>query len=66
LIIGPAVFDGNVLPLDMASVFQALAECVQKAFDRARRSGIEKPDDRHRRLLRAGSERPCCRAAAGI
>jgi hypothetical protein len=24
---------------------------------------MEKPDDRYRRLLRAGNKRPCCRAA---
>ena len=29
LVVGPAVFDRHILALDVASVFQALAECTQ-------------------------------------
>src|SRR5262249_27646017 len=50
LIVGPAVFDGYVLALDEARVFQALAEYTH-AVSVARRR-VEEPDHRHRRLLR--------------
>ena len=39
LILGPAVFDRHVLALDIAGVFEALAECAQTVRDRVRRSG---------------------------
>ena len=59
LILGPAVFDRHVLALDIAGLLQALAKCAQTvrviaSGDR----GVEEPDHRHRRLLRARRERP--------
>src|SRR5262245_23430616 len=64
LILGPAVFNRHVLAFDVASVFKALAECAQTILDqRVRRSDVEEPDHRHRRLLRARRERPRSRAA---
>ena len=64
LILSPAVFDRHVLALDIAGVLQALAECAQAVRDHVRRSGFEKSDHRHRRLLRARRARPCRRCAA--
>jgi hypothetical protein len=61
LVVGPAVFDRDVLAFDQARVFQALAECTQ-AVSFGRR-GVEKSDHRHRRLLRMRRERPRRRAA---
>src|SRR5262245_37780092 len=40
-----------MLALDDAGVFEALAKCAQTARRRVRRCGVEKPDNRHRRLL---------------
>ena len=62
LIFGPAVFDRDVLALDMAGFFEALAKCAQAVGERVGRCAVEKPDHRHRRLLRARRKRP--RAAA--
>src|SRR5262249_57364822 len=64
LALGPAVFDRHVLALDEARVFQALAERPQSFRDRIGRSGVQIPYHRHRRLLRAGRERPRCRRTA--
>src|SRR5262249_12143753 len=64
LILGPAVFYRHVLAHDVASLLQALAECPQPFRNRIRRSRVEIPDHRHRRLLRARHERPRCRRAA--
>ena len=58
LILGPAVFDRHVLALDIAGVLQALAKSAQTVRERVRRCGVEEPDHRHRRLLRARRERP--------
>ena len=58
LILGPAVFDGDVLALDIAGVLEGLAKCAQ-TVGLATGSKAEKPDNRHRRLLRARRARPC-------
>src|SRR5262249_15254213 len=51
-----------VLALEVAGFVEALAERCSKGC--IGRSGVDKTDDRHRRLLRARRERPrCCRAA---
>src|SRR5262249_32756651 len=50
---GPAVADRDVLTLDESDLFQALAECGKTRCHAIRRSAVEKPDHRHRRLLRA-------------
>jgi hypothetical protein len=52
LILGPAVFDRHVLALDVAGFFQAQTERRQKMWVIAERPRAEKPDHRHRRLLR--------------
>jgi hypothetical protein len=52
------------LTLDEAGFFQSLAECAQTVRDGFRRCVVEKPDHRHRRLLRACRERPRSRSAA--
>src|SRR5262249_59549058 len=57
-ILRPAIFDRDVLALDIAGIFQTLAKCAQRVLVRAGRSGIEHPDHRHRRLLRPPRERP--------
>jgi hypothetical protein len=53
LIFDPAVFDRHVLALDMAGLFEALAESTQTFRQRVRRPTVEEPNHRHRRLLRA-------------
>ena len=65
LTLRPAVFDRHVLALDIAGVFEALAECAQTVRVRVvSRCGVEESDQRHRRLLRPRHERPCHRRAA--
>ena len=58
LILGPAVFDCDVLALDIARVFQALAEPTQLLHVPFGRLDVEEADHRHRRLLRPRRERP--------
>jgi hypothetical protein len=62
LILGRAVLDRD-LALDEACFLQALAEYTQTVRHRVRRSGVEKPHHRHRRLLRGRRDRPRRRAA---
>src|SRR5262245_16205025 len=57
-IFGPAVFDPHILAFDIAGAFKALAKRAQTVRHPVRRSGLEIPDDGHRRLLRARRERP--------
>src|SRR5262249_47955071 len=57
-LLGPAVVDRHVLALDIAGFFEALAKSAQALGNRFGRSDLEKPDYRHRRLLRARRERP--------
>jgi hypothetical protein len=63
----PAVFDRDVIALDIAGVLEALPKCAQKVLDRAWRSGFEEPDHRlrHRLLLRARRKRPCSHPPQG-
>jgi len=49
---------GDVLALDKALLSQACAKSDQEVCDRLRRSLSQKPDHRHRRLLRTPRERP--------
>jgi hypothetical protein len=56
-------FDRDVLALDEACFLQTLAERGHEMSERRERRVAEKPDYRHRRLLRACRERPCGRAA---
>src|SRR5262249_532465 len=62
LILGPAVYNRQVLALDKPGVFEALAESAQALRDRVR-CGVEEPNDWHHRLLRARRERPCSHRA---
>src|SRR5262245_48383478 len=59
LVICPAVFDRDVLALDIAGLFQASTERGQEMWVRTGRLGAEPSDHRHRRLLRPRRERPC-------
>jgi len=59
LIVGPAIFDRDVLAIDKARLLQALVECAQLIAGRMNRCGVEEPHHRHRRLLRARHERAC-------
>jgi hypothetical protein len=58
LILGPAVFDRDVLAFDIARFLEALAKPPHEVRGSISRSGIEITDHRHRRLLRARRERP--------
>src|SRR5262249_39698211 len=62
LIVSPAILDCYVLALDIAGILQALAKCAQTLGSPVRRRGVEEPNNRHRRLLRARRDRPCRRA----
>src|SRR5262249_27492942 len=53
----PAVLNDHVLPLDIAGVFEPLAECARRDSVPIGRGAVEKPNHRHW-LLRACSERP--------
>src|SRR5262249_8062000 len=55
---GPTVFDRDILALDMTRVFQALAKSAQALRVPVRRCDVEKPDHRHRGLLRPRRKRP--------
>src|SRR5262249_41913774 len=58
LVLGETVDDCYVLALHIADVFEAQAECTQTVRHRVRRSGVQEPYHRHRRLLPARRERP--------
>src|SRR5262249_59708555 len=64
LSLSPAVFDRQILALDITGLLQALAKAPKAPRLSVRRLGIEMADHRHRRLLRPRRQRPCsCRAA---
>src|SRR5262249_40532064 len=63
LIVGEAVFNREVLALNIARRPQPLAKSAQHIAVRIRRLAVKEPDHRHRRLLRARRERPRGRAA---
>src|SRR4029450_7146298 len=58
----PAVFDRDILALDIACLLQALAKSAHTVRDRVRRLAVEESDYRHRRLLRPRRKRPRRRA----
>src|SRR5215831_8103030 len=64
LVLGPAVFDCDVLALDQTAVLEALTKCAEQMRVGGGRCAVEEADDRHRRLLRARRERPCDRGSA--
>src|SRR5262249_36655486 len=59
----PVVLNHHVLALDVTGFAEGFAEPSAKARRVLGRSGAEKADDRHRRLLRTRRERPRRRAA---
>src|SRR6516162_3794418 len=61
--LGPSIFDVDVLALDIACLFQSLSECAYAVRVHFRRCAAEKPDHRHRWLLRARHQRPRRRTA---
>src|SRR5262249_61525964 len=61
-IVGPTVFDRDVLALGKTLLFEPLTESTHVVTERLHRLAVEKPDHRHR-LLRTGRERPCGGAA---
>ena len=63
LSLGPAVFDRQILALDLTGLLQALAKAPQAPRRPVRRLGIEMADHWHCRLLRAHRERPRRRTA---
>jgi hypothetical protein len=64
LILRETVFNDDVLALDIARFFQALAKRRQDVCILAGPPAVKKSDRGHRRLLRAHSKRPRRRAAA--
>jgi hypothetical protein len=64
LILGPAILDSHIPPLDIAGFDQAIEKRSTERARRFQRPGAEITDHWHRRLLRAGGERPCNRRAA--
>src|SRR5262245_28995275 len=60
----PAIFNRHVLALDVAGVAKPLSERAHEWCVGVRRSAVEEPDHRHRRLLRARHSRPRRRRAA--
>src|SRR5262249_45398305 len=60
----PAVFDRNVLALDVSSCVQTLPECADLLRRFAGCPGSEETDHRHRPLLRARGNRPSGYTAA--
>src|SRR5262245_23905895 len=59
----PSVFDRHVSALDVTGVTQASVKSREKLACQFERCEVEKPDHRHRWLLRARRERPRRRAA---
>ena len=59
----PAIVDRHGLAFDVAVLAQAAAECGYQMRALIGRSRAEEPDQRHRRLLCARSQRPRRRAA---
>src|SRR5262245_55268306 len=60
----PAIFDRDVLTLDVTGFVQATAERAHYGSERLSRLSIQKSDHRHRRLLRPRRDRPRRRRAA--
>ena len=64
LVLRPAIFDRQILALDVTTFADASLERGHKVCTVGRRRAAEEPDHRHRRLLCARRERPRgCRAA---
>ena len=61
--LSPTEFNCDVSTFDITASVEAPVECSHEARECAWRRDIEKPDHRHRRLLRARRKRPDRRAA---
>src|SRR5262249_16554992 len=59
----PAEFQRHALPFLITTLGETFAKCGHLLGPLGGGAEIEKPDHRHRRLLRARGERPCSRAA---
>src|SRR5215831_10475189 len=64
LILGPAVFDCDILAFTKAAVLKPLTKCAEQMGVRGGRCTVKKSDHRHRRLLRMRRERPRGRRTA--
>jgi len=64
LVLGPPVFDHDILALDVAGLLQALAKRAQALREPVRRYAAEEANHRQDALLRARRERPRRRRAA--
>jgi len=64
LVVRPAIYDRDAVPISVADFFQSLNERGDEACIRGRRSSVKKADHRHCRLLRPRRERPSHRPAA--
>ena len=62
--IRPTVFDHDVAAIDVTGLAQPFEKGRQLWRVVLGRSDVEKPDHRHRRLLRTRRKRPCCRSTA--
>src|SRR5262249_4811105 len=63
LIVRPALLDSDVASVDEPFLAQAVAKLCHDRRERRSGRAAQQPDYRHRRLLCARRERPCCRAA---
>src|SRR5262245_12799832 len=63
-VLSPAVFDRDILGLDKAGIFEALAKCAQTIAELVGGSRVEKSNNWHRRLLCLRRHRPRRRRAA--
>src|SRR5450759_5938551 len=64
MIFRPAVFNLHILAVDISAYLQALHEGSHELRIPVRRTDVEEPDHRHRRLLRLCRKRPTHRRAA--
>src|SRR5207253_2656233 len=64
LTLGPPMFDSHVLALDIAQFGKTLTEGSHDLRPLGKGCGAEKPDHRHRPLLRPCRQRPSRRRAA--
>jgi hypothetical protein len=62
----PAIFDRDVLALDVAFLLEPPPEASQTFRVQFRRCATEKPDYRHRRLLRTRHNRPRARGSNSL
>src|SRR5262249_45196214 len=63
LVLRPAIYDRDILTLEVAAVFQATVKSLQATREHFGRYDIKKPNCRHGRPLRPRHNRPCRRAA---